>query len=81
LKAVLSRYADFFDLFGDFPSYVEFFLLQDLVSDDYSSVRFFTPFDDFVLWPFPETIEAYSDFKRLSIEFINARNQRILESG
>jgi len=83
LKATLSRYADFFDLFGDFPSYVEFFLLQDLVSADYSSVRFFTPFndDDFVPWPFPKTIEAYREFKRLSIEFIDARNQRILESG
>ncbi len=81
LKATLARYADFFELFGDFRGYVEFFLLQDLVTADFSSVRFFTPFDGFVPLPFPKTIEPYREFKRLSIEFIQARNQRMLESG
>ena len=30
LSEVLTRYADFFAIFGDFKGYVEFFLLQDL---------------------------------------------------
>ena len=33
LSGVLARYARFFDLFEDFRGYVEFFLLQDLVSN------------------------------------------------
>ena len=32
LSATLARYSDFFRLFGDFRGYVEFFLLQDLVT-------------------------------------------------
>ncbi len=46
LAPTLSRYADFFALFGDFRGYVSFFLLDDLVTDD-GSVKFFMPFDDF----------------------------------
>ena len=46
LAATLSRYADFFALFGDFRGYVSFFLLDDLVTEDLS-VKFFMPFDDF----------------------------------
>lgn len=34
---------DFFDLFGDFTGNVDFFLLQDLVIDDFTAVRFFMP--------------------------------------
>ena len=54
LSDTLARYADFFALFGDFPGYVEFFLLQDLVTEDYSAVRFFTPFEDFNTSPLPD---------------------------
>src|SRR4051812_46540710 len=43
----LARYGQFFGLFIDFKGYVDFFLLQDLVSDDYSAVHFFSPFIDF----------------------------------
>lgn len=80
LKETFERYPDFFELFVDFRGYVNFFLLQDLVSEDYSSVKFFTPFDDFYNWPFPKTVEAYFAYKQLSIDFIEARNRRILES-
>ena len=34
-------------LFVAFRGFVDFFLLQDIVTDDSSSVRFFMPFDDF----------------------------------
>ena len=47
LGAALARYADYFRLFGHFRGYVEFFLLQDLVTDDCSAVKFFSPFEDF----------------------------------
>ena len=44
LSDTLARYADFFGLFGDFRGYVDFFLLQDMVTEDNSAVRFFMPF-------------------------------------
>ena len=47
LSDVLTRYARFFDLFGSFRGYVEFFLLHDLVSADFSAVKISAPFDDF----------------------------------
>lgn len=80
LSAALQRYADFFALFGDFPGYVEFFLLQDLVTDDYSAVRLFTPFQDFTTSPVPSTPEDYGRYRQRAMEFLEARNCRILRS-
>ena len=79
LSDTFERYADFFRLFGDFPGYVDFFLLQDLVTVDYSAVRFFSPFEDFDPWPIPGTVTEYIDYRRLATDFIKARNLRILD--
>jgi hypothetical protein len=80
LSDTLARYADFFGLFGDFRGYVAFFLLQDLVTEDCSAVRFFTPFEDFSTSPLPGSIDAYLAYRQLAVDFIEARNRRILES-
>lgn len=81
LSDPLKRYADFFALFGDFRGYVEFFLLQDLVTEDCSAVKFFTPFEDFSTSPpLPASIDYYQAYRQLAIEFIEARNCRILQS-
>ena len=80
LGETLERYADFFGLFEDFRGYVEFFLLQDMVFEDYSGVKFFMPFDDFNASPLPASREAYIAYKQHAIEFIKARNRRILVS-
>lgn len=80
LGGVLARYARFFDLFVDFRGYVEFFLLQDLVSTDFSTVKFSVPFDNFKKSPIPTDADEYNVYKSASIEFIEARNQRILAS-
>ena len=77
LSDTLARYADFFGLFGDFRGYVEFFLLQDLVTEDCSAVRFFMPFEDFNTSPLPESMEAYRAYRQLAVDFIKARNHRI----
>lgn len=77
LATTLARYADFFGLFEDFQGYVDFFVLQDLVVDDYSAVRFFMPFDDFTTPSVPTDVDTYRDYRRLSIEFVEARNRRI----
>ena len=80
LRETLLRYAEFFALFGTFEGYVEFFVLEDLVSGDRSTVNFFTPFDGFRTSPVPNTVEAYVDYRNRSIEFIQARNERIVGS-
>jgi hypothetical protein len=77
LAETLSRYRDFFALFGDFSGYVEFFLLQDLVTRDHAAVRFFMPFDDFRTPSVPRDVQEYTEYRRLSVEFIGARNRRI----
>ncbi len=79
LADVLARYADFFALFEDFRGYVDFFLLQDLVTDDGAAVRFFTPFADFTTPAIPPDVEVYREYMRASIAFVEARNRRIAE--
>jgi hypothetical protein len=77
LAETLERYGDFFALFEDFRGYVEFFMLQDLVVDDYSAVMFLMPFDDFRTSPVPGDIDAYREYRRLTVKFLEARNRRI----
>jgi hypothetical protein len=77
LGDTLARYADFFALFGDFHGYVQFFLLNDIVTQDRSAVRFFTPFEGFDASPLPRSLDAYDTYQRRAIEFIEARNSRI----
>jgi hypothetical protein len=80
LSEPIQRYRDFFGLFGSFERYVDFFLLEDIVSADYSSVRFFAPFDDFESSPIPATLDAYQSYRQHATEFVVARNKRILQS-
>jgi len=77
LGAVLARYNDFFAIFQDFRGYVDFWLLQDLIDDSYSAVKFFMPFDEFRPPAKPRDIDTYQEYRRLSIEFVEARNRRI----
>jgi hypothetical protein len=77
LFEVIKRYGDFFALFVDFKGYCEFFLLQDLVNEDYSKVNFFLPFYGFISNPIPRDLEEYNEYKKNKIEFIKKRNQRI----
>lgn len=77
LSEVLDRYADFFELFGSFKSYVAFFLLQDLVADDARSIKFFLPFIDFSSNPLPSDIKQYRQYMERQVAFVTARNRRI----
>jgi len=78
LSDVINRYSDYFKIFSNFKGYVEFFLLQDAVTNDFSGVRMFLPFDDFKNSPLPESVEAYLAYKEKASEFINLRNHRIV---
>jgi hypothetical protein len=77
LGKTLDRYRTFFALFGSFNGYVDFFLLQDVVSDDCSSVQFFMPFEDYRSSSVPKDLDTYLEFRRRSIEFVEARNRRM----
>ncbi len=77
LADTLLRYSDFFSLFESFRGYVEFFLLQDLVTDDFSSVNFFMPFDDFKTSPMPQDRESYIRYQKVTKDFVKKRSQRI----
>ncbi len=77
LSETLERYTDFFRLFKDFRGYIEFFLLQDIVTNDFTAVKFFKPFEGFDVSPLPATKEEYILYKKLAIEFIMTRNSRI----
>ncbi len=81
LSETLERYTDFFRLFKDFRGYIEFFLLQDIVTNDFTAVKFFKPFEGFDVSPLPATKEEYILYKKLAIEFIMTRNSRIAQSG
>lgn len=80
LSATLECYANFFVLFEDFPGYVDFFLLNDLVEEGRTAVKFFMPFDDFASPAVPKDFDAYREYRRLSIDFIVARNHRVAKS-
>lgn len=76
LAATLGRYADFFALFVDFDGYIEFFMLQDLLSDD-GQVQFFMPFHNFGPPSVPFDRDTYIDYRARSIAFVAARNARV----
>lgn len=76
LSDTLSRYAPFFALFEDFDGYVDFFLLQDLVSVD-GNIKFYLPFDDFSTPSLPETVDEYQRYRAEVTRFVTARNARI----
>jgi hypothetical protein len=62
LDETLSRYADFFALFGDYQGYVSFFLLDDLVTAD-GGVEFFLFFDEFQTYGRPKDLASYHEYR------------------
>ena len=65
LSDTLQRYNDFFSLFQNFQGYVDFFLLQDLVKDDYLSIKFWLPFVCFDNSALPDNIQDYRLYKKI----------------
>ncbi len=78
LQNVLNRYAAFFALFKDFKSYVDFFYLNDLVTQDYSAVKYFMPSENiFKESPLPQDIDSYLMYRENSMKFTQSRNIRL----
>lgn len=80
LFVTLGRYSSFFELFINFQGYVDFFLLNDLVSSDYSSVHFFNSINaPFVSPGMPNDVTSYLTYRENSMKFTAKRNLRINE--
>ena len=77
LNETVKRYKQFFNLFDSFKGYVDFFLLQDLVTSDYSSIKYLIPFESFENYPLPNDIEEYKQYKYNLSNFVLARSQRM----
>ena len=77
LNETLKRYSSFFKLFVNFQSYVDFFLLQDLVDNNYSEIKYFIPFKSFEESPLPDDTNHYKLYKENLSIFVVSRNERI----
>ena len=77
LQSCLIKYSRFFEWFVDFEHYVKFFLLDDLVSDNYEKVIGFTETIDFDHAMPISSVEEYKDYIEKTTEFIEKRNKRI----
>ena len=76
LAETLRLYPEFFALFRDFPGYCEFFLLQDLLTED-GGVKFLLEFDEFESVPWPTSVAQYASHRDAAMTFVGARNRRI----
>ena len=79
LTKVIEQDKAFYDLFLDFKGYVDFFFLQDCVSEDYSSVNIWMGDALFRKSGLPETVEEYFKFLLKEHIFLDKRNKRIQE--
>lgn len=66
----------FFNLFVDFKGFVDFFLLNDCVTEDYR-VRFWLPTEGFVRDPLPRSVSEYLIWIENELAFVEMRNRRI----
>ena len=78
LNKSLLESKQFFDLFIDFKGYVDFFLLQDCVNDNYD-IKFWLDTPLFESNPMPTTLESYLAWVNTQLDFAKKRNLRILE--
>ena len=79
LQKTFEGYQDFFNLFENFKSYVDFFLLQDFVLVDSYNIKPLLPFDEtFSMRPFPENLQQYYVYIDNLISFTKNRTERIL---
>jgi len=77
LYETFIRYKSFFELFEDFRGYIDFFLLNDMVSKDYKEIVFWLPFNSFDYSPLPQTLTEYYSYKENVERFVKSRNARI----
>ncbi|HEU5223154.1 MAG TPA: hypothetical protein VFU07_05665 [Candidatus Lumbricidophila sp.] len=78
LAPALSRYDWFFEWFGSFRGYVDFFLLQDLVDDDDDTVKFLLPHTGFDRPGCPQDKAEYTAYRAAAITALEGRRDRMI---
>ena len=79
LEKQLKSDKEFYSLFVDFSGFVDFFLLQDCITDD-GKVRMWMEGNPFERPAFPQTTDEFWRFIEYELEFVERRNQRIKNS-
>ncbi len=78
LYSVLEKDRDYFELFVDFRGYIDFFFLQDCVTDDYQEVIPWLGNElKFEYFPLPKSVDEYKKWISNELEFVEKRNKRI----
>ncbi|SFW18752.1 DUF6994 family protein [Selenomonas ruminantium] len=77
LSDVMEHDRDFYALFNNFKGYVDFFYLQDCVTEDYKQVRFWLGDGNFSNPPLPQTVDEYLAWIAAELDFLDKRNARI----
>jgi hypothetical protein len=80
LTNIFQRHSDFFGLFVSFKGYVDFFLLQDLVTNNYSKIKYHLHHQSFDEKPMPQNSGDYLEYRQNTLNFIKARGRRMLVS-
>ena len=62
-----------------FRGYVDYFFLQDCVTEDYSEVRYWIGDGDFTIKALPQSVDEYLLWLERQRDFLNRRNARIKE--
>lgn len=76
LTNTFVRYRNFFDLFKDFEGYVNFFLLNDLITKN-GAIKFYLPFDEFNSKPGFKSIHDYKEYTNNASKFVIERKERM----
>lgn len=79
LSKQLEKDAGFYGLFNDFRGFVEFFYLEDCLTDD-GQVLMYTGGKPFESPVFPQSIDEYWEFLRRELKLVEKRNRRIDKS-
>ena len=67
----------FFDLFENFKGYVKFFYLDDLVTDNYTAIKYFNSCTDINNAKYPSSAEDWLALYKNQLAFVKNRNNRI----
>ena len=78
LDTALEKSSLFFDKFVCFKGYVDFFLLQDCVDEDYN-VKFWLNTPLFESMPMPKNMKEYMHWINTQLDFVSKRGKRIAE--
>lgn len=77
LNNALKYDEKFFNLFNNFKGYIDYFYLQDIVSEDYKHVNIFIGSGNLEDSPSPQNTKEWFIWHDKTIDFIQKRNDRI----